>query len=91
MCGTAYLGDPLQNAIVNIPNTAPHATAVSRYGDDVVEVRTAGKQLRDLAIDLDRARDCAGAGYLFGLVVGVSDSALCIARGDIVTVGRLSS
>jgi hypothetical protein len=57
---------------------------------DVVEVSTAGKQVRQFAIDPDPAQSPPGSGDLFGLAIAPSGHALYFAKDDTNTLALLS-
>jgi glucose/arabinose dehydrogenase len=75
-------------AMVSAPNGDLLVT--NGLNGDVVEVSTAGKQLREIAVDPDPAQSPAGSGDLFGLALAPSGKALYFAKDDTNTLAELS-
>lgn len=75
-------------AMVSAPNGDLLVT--NGLNGEVVEVSTAGKQLREFAIDPDPAQSPPGSGDLFGIAVAPSGKALYFAKDDTNTIAELS-
>jgi hypothetical protein len=75
-------------AMVSAPNG--DLLVANGLNGDVVEVSTAGKQVREFAIDPDPAQSPPGSGDLFGLAVAPSGKALYFAKDDTNTLAELS-
>jgi hypothetical protein len=83
-------GGELHQPIAMVASPENDLLVANGLNGDVVEVSTAGKQLREFSIDPDPAQSPPGSGDLFGLAVAPSGKALYFAKDDTNTVAELS-